>query len=160
MRIRCKTESFASSVQFWFQSVSLILTKKTSTHTLCYEVIGSLKSHFRHNKPYAHQQCAYYYPLVHGHVYSHGIFLKKANHYDNFNCYTLSNAKPVVGTSKYLVEPDYDVIKMAAARTYVVFLVPWDFFEESKRLLYFVFGMYGEDKNGCWQPWNRGRHRL
>ena len=24
------------------------------------------------------------------------------------------------------------------------------FFEESKRLLYFVFGMYGEDINGCW----------
>ena len=25
------------------------------------------------------------------------------------------------------------------------FKVPWDFFEESKRLLYFVLGMYGED---------------
>ena len=36
----------------------------------------------------------------------------------------------------------------------------WDFFEESKRLLYFVLGMYGEDENGCWQPWNRGRHQL
>ena len=43
-----------------------------------------------------------------------GIFLKKTNHYDNFNCYTLGNAKPVVGTSKNLAEPDYDVIKMAA----------------------------------------------
>ena len=38
------------------------------------------------------------------------------------------------------------------------FYVPWDFFEESKQLLYFVLGMYGEDENGCWQPWNRGRH--
>ena len=52
--------------------------------------------------------------VVHGHVYSRGIFLKKANHYDNLNCYTLGNAKPVVGTSKNLAEPDYDVIKMAA----------------------------------------------
>ena len=52
--------------------------------------------------------------LVHGHVYSCGNFLKKANHYDNFNCYTLGNAKPVVGTSEIVAEPDYDVIKMAA----------------------------------------------
>ena len=37
--------------------------------------------------------------LVHGHVYSRGIILKKANHYDNIDCYTLGNAKPVVGTS-------------------------------------------------------------
>ena len=51
---------------------------------------------------------------MHGHVYSRGIFLKKANHYDNFNCYTLGNAKPVIGTSKHLAEPDYDVIKMTA----------------------------------------------
>ena len=51
---------------------------------------------------------------MHGHVYSHGIFFKKANHYNNFNCYTLGNAKPVVGTSKNLAEPDYDVIKMVA----------------------------------------------
>ena len=51
---------------------------------------------------------------MHGHVYSHGIFLKKANHYDNFDCYTLGNAKPVVGTSENVAEPDYDVIKMAA----------------------------------------------
>ena len=55
---------------------------------------------------------------MHGHVYSRGIFLKKANHYDNFNCYTLGNAKPVVGTSKNLAEPDYDVIKMAAILTF------------------------------------------
>ena len=40
--------------------------------------------------------------------------MKKANHYDNINCYTLGNAKPVVGTSKTLAEPNYDVIKMAA----------------------------------------------
>ena len=52
--------------------------------------------------------------IVHGHVYSRGIFLKKANHYDNFNCYTLGNAKPIVGTSKNLAESDYNVIKMAA----------------------------------------------
>ena len=51
---------------------------------------------------------------MHGHVYSRGIFLKKANHYDNFDCYTLGNAKPVVGTSENLAGPDYDVIKMAA----------------------------------------------
>ena len=52
--------------------------------------------------------------LVHGHVYSHGIFLKKANDYDNFDCYTLGIAKPVVGTSENVAEPYYDVIKMAA----------------------------------------------
>ena len=52
--------------------------------------------------------------IVHGHVYSRGIFLKKANQYDNFDCYTLGNAKPVVGTSENVAEPDYDVIKMAA----------------------------------------------
>ena len=51
--------------------------------------------------------------IVHGHVYSRGIFLKKANHYDNFNCNTLGNAKTVVGTSNNLAEPDDDVIKMA-----------------------------------------------
>ena len=51
---------------------------------------------------------------MHGLMYSSGIFLKKANHYNNFNFYTLGNAKPVVGTSKNLAEPDYDIIKMAA----------------------------------------------
>ena len=51
---------------------------------------------------------------MHGRVYSRGIFLKKANHYDNFGCYTLGNAKPVVGTFENVAEPDYDVIKMAA----------------------------------------------
>ena len=49
--------------------------------------------------------------------------MKKANHYDNFNCYTLSNAKPVVGTSKYLVEPDYDVIKMADILNFITNLL-------------------------------------
>ena len=53
------------------------------------------------------------YHLVHGHVYSRGIFFKKADHYDNFDCYTLGNAKPVVGTSENVAKPDYDVIKMA-----------------------------------------------
>ena len=48
------------------------------------------------------------------HLFSRGIFLKKANHYDNFDCYALGMAKPVVVTSKNLKEPDYDVIKMAA----------------------------------------------
>ena len=57
------------------------------------------------------QECV---ALVHGHAYSRGIFLKKANHYDNFDCYTLGNAKPVVGISENVAEPDYDVIKMAA----------------------------------------------
>ena len=40
--------------------------------------------------------------------------MKKANHYDNFDRYTQGNAKPVVGTSEIVAEPDYDVIKMAA----------------------------------------------
>ena len=52
-----------------------------------------------------------------------GFFLKKANRYDNFNCYTLSNAKPVVGTSKYLAEPDYDVIKMTAILNFITNLL-------------------------------------
>ena len=47
-------------------------------------------------------------------MYFRGILLKKANHYNNFDCYTLGNAKPVVGTSENVAEPDYDVIKMAA----------------------------------------------
>ena len=42
------------------------------------------------------------------------FFLKKANHYDNFDCYTLGNAKPVVGTSENVAEPGYDVIEMVA----------------------------------------------
>ena len=51
---------------------------------------------------------------MHGHVYSRGIVLRKANHYDNFDCNTLGNTKPVVGTSENVTEPDYDVIKMTA----------------------------------------------
>ena len=51
---------------------------------------------------------------MHGHVYSRGIFLKKANHYNNFDCDTLGNAEQVVGTSENVAEPDYDVIKMEA----------------------------------------------
>ena len=39
--------------------------------------------------------------------------MKKANHYDNFDCYALGNAKPVVGTSNNVAEPNFDVIKMA-----------------------------------------------
>ena len=54
----------------------------------------------------------------------------------------------------------HDILRTHSARTYVVFLGPVGFFEESKPLLYFVLGMYGEDENGCWQPWIRGRHQL
>ena len=52
--------------------------------------------------------------LVHGHLYSLGICLKKANCYGNIDCYTLGNAKPVVGTSENVAQPDNDVIKIAA----------------------------------------------
>ena len=47
-------------------------------------------------------------------------FFKKANHYDNFDCYTctLGNEKLVVGTSENASEPDYDVIKMATILNY------------------------------------------
>ena len=31
----CKIENFAKSAQIWSQHVPLVLTKKTSTHTLC-----------------------------------------------------------------------------------------------------------------------------
>ena len=51
---------------------------------------------------------------MHGHVYSCGIVLKKANHYKNFDCYTLGYAKPVLGTPENVADSDYDVIKMAA----------------------------------------------
>ena len=70
----CKTENFAWSAQFWFQSVLLVLTKKTSTHTLWFcpqitKLLGVLSDHamahtctIRHcklasprvNEPYAH----------------------------------------------------------------------------------------------------------
>ena len=45
------------------------------------------------------------------HIQSRGIFSKKANHYDNFNCYVLGIAKPVVGTSENLTESYYGVTK-------------------------------------------------
>ena len=71
---------------------------------------------------------------MHGHVYSRGIFLKKANRYNNFDCYTLGNAKPVVGTSENVAEPDYDVIKMAAIlnfntnlRCFIISIKEWRF---------------------------------
>ena len=74
MRFCCKTENFACSARFWFQSVPLVLTKKTSTHTLCFcpqitKLLGVLSDHamahtctIRHcrlasprvNEPYAH----------------------------------------------------------------------------------------------------------
>ena len=47
-------------------------------------------------------------------MYSCEIFWKKANDYNNFDCYTLCIAKPVVGTSENIAETDYDIIKMAA----------------------------------------------
>ena len=49
--------------------------------------------------------------LVQGHGYSSEFFLKNAIHYDNFYYYCLGIAKPVVGISANVAEPDYDVIK-------------------------------------------------
>ena len=40
--------------------------------------------------------------------------MEKANHYDKIGCYTLGIAKPVIGTSENVAEPDFDVIKMEA----------------------------------------------
>ena len=36
MHFCCKIENFTKSAQFWSQNVPLVLTKKTSTHTLCF----------------------------------------------------------------------------------------------------------------------------
>ena len=36
MRFCCKIENFAKIAQIWLQHVPLVLTKKTSTHTLCF----------------------------------------------------------------------------------------------------------------------------
>ena len=36
VRFCCKIENFAKSAQIWYQRVPLVLTKKTSTHTLCF----------------------------------------------------------------------------------------------------------------------------
>ena len=41
------------------------------------------------------------------------LFLKEADHYDNFNCHALCIAKVVVGTSANMEEEDYDVIVMS-----------------------------------------------
>ena len=51
---------------------------------------------------------------MHGHVHSRWIFVKKANHYNNFNCYTRGFAKTVVDTPENLAGPYYDANKMAA----------------------------------------------
>ena len=63
-------------------------------------------------------------------MFSRAMFLKKAKHYDNFNCYALGIANPVVGTSENLAEPGYDAIKMAAIlnvnenlRCIIIFLI-------------------------------------
>ena len=77
MRFCWKTENFAKYAQIWFQSVQLVLTKKTSTHTLCFcpqitELLGvesdtaMAHSCIRHcrlasprvNEPYAHRRRA------------------------------------------------------------------------------------------------------
>ena len=47
-------------------------------------------------------------------MYSRWIFLKKANCYDNSDCFPIVIAKPVVGTAEKSAEPDYDAIKRAA----------------------------------------------
>ena len=36
MRFCCEIENFAKSAQIWSQRVPLVLTKKMSTHTLCF----------------------------------------------------------------------------------------------------------------------------
>ena len=75
MRFWCKLENFAKSAQIWSQHVRLVLTKKTSTHTLCFwpwtmkllgVESGKIMPHVRHccwtspdvNEPYAHRRCA------------------------------------------------------------------------------------------------------
>ena len=74
MRFCWKTENFAWSAQFWFQSIPLVLTKRTRTHILCFcpqitKLLGVLSDHamahtctIRHcklasprvNEPHAH----------------------------------------------------------------------------------------------------------
>ena len=75
MRFWYKLENFAKSAQIWSQHVRLVLTKKTSTHTLCFcpwttkllgVESGQIMPHVRHccrtspdvNEPYAHRRCA------------------------------------------------------------------------------------------------------
>ena len=50
-------------------------------------------------------------------------FFKKANHYDNFDFYTLGNAKPFVGTSENVAEPDYGVTKVTAILNFNIILL-------------------------------------
>ena len=50
------------------------------------------------------------YEIFTGPVY---LFLKEADHYDNFNCHALGIAKVVVCTSENMEEQDYDVIVMS-----------------------------------------------
>ena len=76
MRFWSKLENFAKSAQIWSQHVRLVLTKKTSTHTLCFwpwttkllgVESGQIMPHVRHccwtspdvNEPYAHRRCAW-----------------------------------------------------------------------------------------------------
>ena len=54
----------------------------------------------------------------------------------------------------------HNLLLTISTRTCFVFLGVVGLFEESKWLLCFVFGMYAEDGNGCWQPRNRDRHQL
>ena len=68
---------------------------------------------------------------MHGYVHSRWIFVKKANHYDNFNCYTLGIAKTVVDTPENLA-----VNKMAAILNVIenllciiIFLILGQFFK-------------------------------
>ena len=75
MRFWCKLENFAWSAQIWSQNIPLVLTKKTSTHTLCFwrwttkllgVESGQIMPQVRHcywttpdvNEPYAHRRCA------------------------------------------------------------------------------------------------------
>ena len=79
---------------------------------------------------------------MHGHVYSREIFLKKANHYDNFDCCILGNAKPVVGTSENVAEPDYDVIIMAAILNFATNLLCFIIFIIVGRFKYLGIKMF------------------
>ena len=75
MRFWCKLENFAWSAQIWSQNIPLVLTKKTSAHTLCFwrwttkllgVESGQIMPQVRHccwtspdvNEPYAHRRCA------------------------------------------------------------------------------------------------------
>ena len=47
------------------------------------------------------------------------FFLKNANYYDNFNCYTLGNAKLVLSTSDVHVGMDGGTEKVDVSRRYI-----------------------------------------